>query len=270
MKAFLDLAPSERRDILATFAPVLGFRPEALEKDIGICWALEVISTITPLNGRLALKGGTSLSKAYRLIDRFSEDIDLTMDYLSFLGGENPDLATLGRNERDRLAGRLETALLEVLLDSVIPCLNRSLPELSHDAEIVFRPEVEVVILIYPSVLESRGTYLREEILLEFGARNTINPSVSRTIEPLIGPRLPDIRMPTATIPVLKAERTFWEKATLIHVACYRGFVSRSAERQSRHWYDLAMLSRSKDGLSAMSDMTLLSDVLRIEVAPAL
>lgn len=264
MIGFLELRSSERRDILTTLAPELGYRPEALEKDIGICWALEKLSSIEQLNGRTALKGGTSLSKVFHLIDRFSEDIDLTVDYLSFLDGEDPDLLALGRNERDRLTAKLKKALLDLLLDSVVPRLERLLPELSDDAEIEFRPEDELIILKYPSVLESRGTYLKEEILLEFGARNVIQPSLTGVIEPLIGSKLHEIRMPTAVTLVLMAERTFWEKATLVHVACNRGFESKSAERQSRHWYDLAMLSRSIEGTSAMSDRALLADVIRI------
>ena len=106
---------------------------------------------------------------------------------------------------------------------------------------------------------------MRPSILIEFGGRNSTLPQSLLFITPDIAEHVPNLALPTAQVSVLSAARTFWEKATLIHVECHRPSLRPSAERLSRHWYDLARLADHEVGQQAMGDSELLRDVLRIK-----
>ena len=100
-------------------------------------------------------------------------------------------------------------------------------------------------------------------VLIEFGGRNITEPNAEHNIEPDIAPYVTSLAFPRSTVSVLSPARTFWEKATLIHVECWRNEFRASAERLSRHWYDLAMLADSDHGHAAIEDRGLLVDVVK-------
>lgn len=100
-------------------------------------------------------------------------------------------------------------------------------------------------------------------VLIEFGGRNITEPSADHNVEPDIAPYVSDLVFPCSTVSVLSPARTFWEKATLIHGECQRNEFRSSAERLSRHWYDLAMLADRDHGQFAIENRTLLEDVVR-------
>lgn len=125
--------------------------------------------------------------------------------------------------------------------------------------------DAEKLWVFYPSAVENTDSYVRPNILIEFGGRNSTLPQSRLTITPDIAEHVPDLALPTAQVSVLSAARTFWEKATLIHVECHRPSLRPSAERLSRHWYDLARLADHEVGQQAMGDSALLRDVLRIK-----
>jgi len=102
-----------------------------------------------------------------------------------------------------------------------------------------------------------------ESVLLEFGGRNVIVPNEDRHLRPYIAVELPDLQFPEATVQVLSPCRTFWEKATLIHVACNRSHPKLDADRQSRHWHDLAILADHEIGKTSIADRQLLENVVR-------
>jgi len=117
--------------------------------------------------------------------------------------------------------------------------------------------------LHYPSVLEAPGDYLGNSVLIEFGGRNITEPNAEHNIEPDIAPHVTGLAFPRSTVSVLSPARTFWEKATLMHVECQRNEFRASAERLSRHWYDLAMLADRNHGQAAVEDRALLEDVVK-------
>lgn len=116
----------------------------------------------------------------------------------------------------------------------------------------------------YPSVFGT-PTYLRERVLVEFGGRNTTQPNEEHDVRPDIADRLPELMFPCARVTVLSPLRTFWEKATLIHVECQRPEVRSSAERLSRHWYDLAKLADMPLGMDALDRRDLLAEVVQVK-----
>ena len=143
--------------------------------------------------------------------------------------------------------------LLEENFKSKLPGKTFKL-ELSEDGE-----QLRVY---YPSLFEQESKYLQNNVFVEFGGRNSTEPNEICVIKTMLSDVIKDLALPTANVKVLSPLRTFWEKATLIHVECHRGRLSNSPERLSRHWYDLAKLSNSWVGKNALLKQELLGDVV--------
>lgn len=263
--SYFDLLPAEQADLLHGLAPMLGRRAEILEKDIWLCQVLGVLFTL-PCRKPMAFKGGTSLSKVYQAIERFSEDIDVTVDYRSLVQ-DIPDLATLSGTQRKRLSEKLKVALAEHVTGELVPTLREVLPQAlpNHEITIEISDDAEKLWLYYPSAVENVDIYLRPSVLIEFGGRNATLPQETLTIVPDVVAHVQGLVLPTAEVAVLSPMRTFWEKATLIHVECHRPELRAGAERLSRHWYDLARLADHDVGRQAVGDVALLQDVLSIK-----
>lgn len=241
-ESYLLLSDEDKRDLLRLRAQDLDMQPYLIEKDIWICWALEKLFAM-PGALPMAFKGGTSLSKVYSAIDRFSEDLDVTIDYRSI--GE-PLKGTESRGALDRISEHLKAKVLEYSQDSVKPFFEKTLTQEfgAHNCLVELKAEGEKLFVHYPSALAEKAEYLKSAVLIEFGGRNITEPNETVTIRPYIADVAPDIDFPRAQVTVLALERTYWEKATLIHFEIHRRNPRASAERMSRHWYDLHELSR--------------------------
>lgn len=264
-------------EILATAAATSPFNAEVLEKDLWVVWTLQALFEDPALGRLLGFKGGTSLSKAYGAITRFSEDVDLTVDHRSF--GDPLDPLTAPAPSKTQLRSwreRIESEHLPRFLS------DRVLPQLALAADATLdaprRPTVTVdaadpakVHVVYPSVV-SRDAYLRESVLLEFGGRMTIEPIEVRTVTSYLQDALPGLaaayELPAATPQVVHGARTFWEKVTAVHsFVTRRRAASRfaSADRLSRHWYDLVALRAGPLGAAAVERLDLRDAVVNLK-----
>jgi hypothetical protein len=240
-----------------------------VEKDFWVCWALQRIFLSTKLPGPL-FKGGTSLSKVYGVIERFSEDVDIVLDRhaLGFTGDQDPPNIS-GTNKRNRkldeLAGKcsetVHGAVRHELHESFRLVLGEADWEISEDPADADR---QSLLFTYPLGLEESlyglGNYIRPVVRLEFGCRGDVWPSEQQPIRPYIADALPGIlAQPTTEVHVLRPERTFWEKATLLHAVFHSG---KMQSRLSRHYYDLARLYRHEYGQNAITDFGLLASVV--------
>jgi len=264
---YFDLPASEQAKLLHGLAPVMGRRAEILEKDIWLCQALGLLFAL-PCRKPMAFKGGTSLSKVYQAIERFSEDIDVTIDYQSLIP-DAPDLAALSNTQCRKLSDALKVTLTEHVTKELVPALREALasalPDCTPNLEV--SEDAESLWLFYPSAVENMDAYLRPSVLIEFGGRNATLPRDTVDITPDVACLVPGVAFPSAQVAVLSPLRTFWEKATLIHVECHRPDLRARVERLSRHWYDLAQLAHHDIGVKAIADRALLHDVLRIKQA---
>jgi hypothetical protein len=260
---FLQLPPSEQAEILNGLAPELGRSATVLEKDVWVCWVLQ---QLFQMPGRLpmAFKGGTSLSKVFEAINRFSEDIDITLDYRGFGADVDPFDPDISRSQIKKLSDTLKGFVRDHAHDVVVPYLTQQLrAEVEHEqVHIEVSDNGEEVRIYYPSAIDQTPGYLRDSVLIEFGGRNITEPNAEHQVRPYIADRL-ELDLPAAAVTVLSPERTFWEKATLIHVACHRPELKAGAERQSRHWCDLALLADHDIGRRALADRALLADVVK-------
>jgi hypothetical protein len=103
--------------------------------------------------------------------------------------------------------------------------------------------------------------YMKPEVCIEFGARSTGEPHELGSVGCVLAPIFPHISFPQAKTRVLMMERTFWEKATAIHVFCQQGELRR--DRLFRHWYDLHALAKQGRILGSLSDKSWLEQVVR-------
>ncbi len=264
--SYFKLTSAEQSELLTSLATLMGRRAEILEKDIWLCQILGILFSLA-CQKPMAFKGGTSLSKVYQAIERFSEDIDVTVDYRSLVA-DAPDLATLTNNsQRKRFSELLKAELINHVADELVPALKETLISVlpTWKIDIELSEDAEKLRLYYPSAVENNDSYLRPNILLEFGGRNATLPQDIMTITPDIAEYVTAVTFPVAKVTVLSPMRTFWEKATLIHVECNRPNMRASADRMSRHWYDLARLADHGVGRKAVADRDLLRDVLNIK-----
>jgi hypothetical protein len=246
-EAFFALSPADRRDARDVAAARSGRAVHLLEKDVWVVWALSALFE-SDFADDLVFKGGTSLSKAYQAIGRFSEDVDLTYDVRAIAPDLAPDSDHAIPSTRSQ-EQRWTKTIRERLSES----------GLSGEA----KAEADTVLLTYEALTSGSG-YVRPAVLLEFGARSTGEPPERRPIMCDATTHLPDVLFPEASPNVMRPERTFWEKATAIHVFC-RGGRFRGAERFSRHWYDVASLDNTAYVASALADR----DLARREDPPA-
>ncbi len=264
IEPYLSLESNDKREILLSAAVEYGLRASILEKDIWLCWVLQVLFSI-PDHHPMAFKGGTSLSKVYGIIDRFSEDIDITLDYRSFNDDFDPFATDISKNKIKKFSNRLRIFVKNYTHDVVIPTLEKASNLLATDNQHKIRTEDsgEKVWISYPSEIEDQESYFSKEILLEFGGRNVIDPNELHTIRPDIASFSTEIDYPVANVTVLSPSRTFWEKATLIHTECNRDRLSSNPYRLSRHWYDIACFGKHEIGRIAIGDRSLLEDVVK-------
>jgi hypothetical protein len=264
--SYFKLRAGDQRDIIATASVETGRAESVVEKDIWLCLVLEQLFSM-PGAKAMAFKGGTSLSKVYGAITRFSEDVDVTIDYRNFTPDITlQDFKELSGNQRRKQGDALKRSVAEYVAEVLKPYLESQLAALAGagcGVEIAGE-EGEEIRIHYPSRVRDKGDYLKEYVLVEFGGRNIIDPNAIHTIRPEITDLFPNVIFPSAQVTVLAGERTFWEKVTLIHAVCNRPFPE-GRNRNSRHWYDLAMLVEHDCGIRAKGDFALLEDVVELK-----
>ena len=254
--SWFALSRKDQTEALEVAAAQTGRPPHLLEKDIWIVLTLSAIYG-SGLSDKLTFKGGTSLSKVYKIIDRFSEDIDLTYDIREvvpeLLRDGNPIPAT--SSQAKKITDRVRDRLPQWIEGEVIPVLKSEFQREGIKATLTLAGnEKEKLILSYEPIRLGTG-YTSPSIQLEFGGRATGEPHHRHTVTCDIAPAINGIEFPTAQPLVMAVERTFWEKATATHVYCRQHRLR--GERYSRHWYDLAAMVQSGHALTAMADKQL-------------
>lgn len=233
-----------------------------LEKDIWVVWTLDALFKST-LAADLTFKGGTSLSKVYKVIDRFSEDIDLTHDIRKLipdLVGESGELPS-SRSKAAKWTAAVRHRLPEWILNTVQPVIQAALTRDALNATLAIGGDGrDKLLLTYPAHTHGTG-YVAPTVALEFGGRATGEPHEVAHVACDAAEFLPDLSFPTASPVVMSIARTFWEKATAAHVFCAQGRIR--GERYARHWHDLAAIARHAHFPEIMANRQIPSIVAR-------
>ncbi|MDE2759734.1 MAG: nucleotidyl transferase AbiEii/AbiGii toxin family protein [Paracoccaceae bacterium] len=260
---YFSLNLNQKREILNTYSANMGKQPDILEKDIWICWVLQILFSNPKLHS-MVFKGGTSLSKCYGIINRFSEDVDITLDYKGFQKDFNPFNET--KTQINKKSNAIKAQVEEYIENTIRPFLENEVKKLNiSNQEGCFstKREKDKLYFHYPRIFSEESGYLKPEVLLEFGGRNSIIPNEDRCITPDIAKEIPHLSFPKARVKVLSPSRTFWEKATLIHAECNRDRDITHINRLSRHWYDLVQFKTHDSGERALKNRELLKDVIK-------
>ena len=271
------------KDRLALFQEVASRRGLSLaiiEKDFWVCWTLKRVFEVPSLGEALIFKGGTSLSKVFGLIARFSEDIDLSIrrDYLGAVGEKDPEQEGLSSTQRAKRVEVLRESCRLAVQTEMLPALRSAFTAQlgAGEGTLAWRLEVDpaeegTLLFTYPlssiplsSVPPSIPEYIRPQVKLEMGAGSDPFPVGRHQVRPYAAETFPDaFQEPVAAVVALEAERTFWEKATLIHAECHRPDERPTVPRLSRHYYDLMQLAQSAVGERALADAALRERVVR-------
>lgn len=270
MIEFANLPDAEREIYFQETAERSRLPAHLVEKDFWVCYTLRLLFSDAEIARYLTFKGGTSLSKVYKAIDRFSEDIDFAVsrESLGFTAAAAPDAASISMEERKRRLARLSdscrTWTTESLFPKVDQALTNSLSTNRWSVDLVADDNGNQQILFsYPrSALTLDNSYNPPRVRIELTARTDNHPSQPATIVPYVAESFPDaISDSSVNVEVLKIERTFWEKATILHQFHFQSDPGRVAPGFSRHYYDVYQLVERGYSESALKDVSLLSEV---------
>ena len=215
-----------------------------------------------PFGRELVFKGGTSLAKAYGAVRRFSEDVDITRDIRALApdltAGAGVDPLPATRSQERRWTRMIRDRLATWIRDCARAEVEERLQCAGLQARV--RADGERLLVVYDPLFEEYG-FVRPEVMVEFGARSTGEPRERRHVVCDAAACLPGLSFPTACPSVMLAERTFWEKATAMHVFCRQE--RRRGQRQSRHWHDVVRLDDVGIAARALADRALAHSVAR-------
>lgn len=251
MTPYFQLTPEQQRDVLAETQHQLGLPALFLEKDYWVCRVLEMLFEHQALNPHLCFRGGTSLSKAFHCIQRFSEDIDIALSPAFFpdMPGELLPVPGESSSQRDRKQRKMREYYRSLMRDFILPTLQQSFERrgisgVRFELEDLSKARDPFVLYIhYPSVLEhDAGSYVAPAVKLELNGRAETTPSSPAEIESYIAHVFPELAAPVS-LQVVSPKRTFWEKAFILHEENVRGGPSKP--RLARHYYDLDALIKN-------------------------
>ncbi|QJW93231.1 nucleotidyl transferase AbiEii/AbiGii toxin family protein [Frigoriglobus tundricola] len=243
---FLELSPDERRLYIEQAALRRNLSPVVLEKDFWVCWLLGVLFR-SEFAGALVFKGGTSLSKVFGVIERFSEDIDLSLspEFLNL-----PEAGT-SRNQANKWMARAEAACGDAVRNQIAPALEAAVADVLGKTdgawfEFLTDPATNSPVLLfhYPSTQPPGFEYLKRSVKLEFGSLTDQQPAGRHNVRPWVADVLPEA-FPDwqCEVVALEVERSFWEKATILHTEYHRPTGKPTPDRFSRHYADTAALA---------------------------
>jgi|CZKI01.1.fsa_nt_gi hypothetical protein len=276
MNSVLALSDRERAELFSATARKLGFSNEAIaEKDFWVCWTLgQLFQGIPGIGDHLVFKGGTSLSKVYRAINRFSEDVDITVgrELLGFDSDEHAPEKAANKSQAKKkteqlvaacgrwVAGDFKTQLESRTRDAIGSGPWKYSVDDTDELTLLFR---------YPSALPTPigGSYISRVVRIECGAKADLWPVTTAIITPYVAEAYPRITDTSVPVRALAIERTFWEKATILHAEAHRPKEKLFTKNYSRHYADMAALADHEGGKRALADSGLRTHVVAFKEA---
>ena len=260
------LSKDQRERFFRSAAEIMKMPFELIEKDYWVVWILEILFSLEDLKSHITFKGGTSLSKIYGVIDRFSEDIDLSIEKEFFSDNNDPEKAFSRKKQRyilDNLSKSCSNYVQTEMLDHLHKAIFSKFG--TNEGWRMFLdeedPDGQTLLFEYPSKT-SKGGYISPIVKIEIGARSEHWPISEHKIQSYAKEALKEkIHEPEIWVRVLNAERTFWEKATILHQYAHLPEKKKLPMRISRHFYDFYRLINSPIKEKALIEASLLERV---------
>ena len=266
MRKIANLNENDRKALFHNTAAKMGMTDAIIEKDFWVCYMLDYLFHRCAWKDHIAFKGGTSLSKSYGLIERFSEDIDLILDWRVLGYSINEPWEERSNTKQDAFnkeaGARTEAFLKNEFMPSITADLQKELPTPIKCT--IEDDDPQTVVFAYDRAFDDFS--ILPVIRLEIGALAAWTPAAPKQITPYAAlhyARLFD--EPTTEILTVLPERTFWEKVTILHREAYRPENSTVPTRYSRHYYDLWCMAKSPVKVAAFADIDLLEKVVRFK-----
>ena len=256
------MSDQERSGLFRVAAAEMRMETAIVEKDFWVCFLLDHLFHHSEFKDSIIFKGGTSLSKAFGLIERFSEDVDLILDWRLIGYGLNEPWEERSNTKQDKF--KLETIERTdgYLTNVFVPSLKASLSEeLGIDADVRMGDAEETVLFAYPRLFSSEATL--DVVKLEMGPLAAWTPSQPATITSYLAGLHPQLfASPSTVVATAAPERTFWEKATILHQEANRPEGKAMPKRYARHYYDMYKLGHSDIAERAIAQPELLAKVV--------
>ena len=263
MRKIAVIEPKEREALFRNTSAKMGVSEAVIEKDFWVCYVLDYLFHRCPWKDHLAFKGGTSLSKVYDLIKRFSEDIDLILDWRVLGYGIDEPWEVRSNTKQDAFNKEANERAAAFLRDEFIPAITKDLSvELALPVKFEIDPfDLQTVKFVYPNSFSD--TAILQEIRLEIGALAAWTPAAEQKITPYAAEYYGRVfEQPSTQVLTVLPERTFWEKVTILHREAFRAESSTMPSRYSRHYYDLYCMAKSPVKDRALADTDLLTRVV--------
>ena len=260
-----NLPSRQRAELFRETGSRRGIGSAVAEKDFWVCWVLKRLFADPVLKEHIVFKGGTTLSKVFGIIERFSEDVDLILDWrlLGFGEGlENPYQEFGSNTKQDQFNKRFNEKAAEYIAGELLPRLFSIFAVCPQVTAAIDTRDAQAIEVAYPAAFSE--TYLRPNVRLETGPLAAWVPSAPYVIRPYAADVFPELFAdPACPVVAIAAERTFWEKATILHQQAHRTGVM--PPRYSRHYYDLHRLAHSPVKDTALHAWDLLRDVVEFK-----
>lgn len=262
MKNIANLSSTEREELFLITAKEKALPEAVIEKDFWVCWTLDYLFHDSPWKEHLAFKGGTSLSKCFDLIHRFSEDIDLILDWRLVGCEKDEPWAERSKNQQDKFNKAVNARTEVFLAEEFAPKLETDFRALLNDTFQISIDSIDpqTVCFAYPRLFSERA--ILPIIRLEIGALAAWTPTQEATITSFAAEQYPQVfEQPSTSLRTVSPERTFWEKVTILHKEAFR-INGKTPARYSRHYYDLWCMAQSPVKDAAFENLDLLRRVV--------
>jgi hypothetical protein len=260
----------ERAELFGETAERKNLAEAIIEKDFWVCWVLKQLFSNKTFEGRLLFKGGTSLSKIFHAINRFSEDIDLAVDYaaLGFTGDKDPRQENISKSKRNAILDEMMGTCRGYIAGEFLDTFRQQCAEILGSGDAwgldVSKADPNTVEFRYPVAGAKGLDYVNPRVVLELGTHAEFVPHDQFTIQSFAGEEFPNVVQDRdISVTALLARRTFWEKATILHAEYRRPAEKPLPERYSRHYYDVTMMGEGKIKDEALADKELLAQVVK-------
>ena len=266
MRNIARIAAEDREALFHNTAEAMKMTDAIIEKDFWVCYMLDYLFHRCKWKDHIAFKGGTSLSKAYGLIERFSEDIDLILDWRVLGYGIDEPWEQRSNTKQDIFNKEANTRAEDFLKNVFLPAIVKDLTaEIGVEVKcFIDEKDPQTVKIAYPNSFYDSS--ILQEIRLEIGALAAWTPVKVADITPYAAQEYGRLfKQPSTDILTVLPERTFWEKVTILHREAFREADRPFPSRYSRHYYDLYRMMQTEVKDNALADNDLLTRVVEFK-----
>jgi len=237
----------EKKLIFESVAYQMRINPAIIEKDYWVCLTLYYLFSFSSFKDHLVFKGGTCLSKVYNVIERFSEDIDLILDWRLLNYGILEPWNDRSKTKQLKFIEETRIRLFQFLKNVFLPKFKEEMSKLLgfNINAYIREDDLGTVLFEYPRLYDNNS--ILNEIRIEIGTLASWEPNKDATLVPYISKYYPNLfNNPIVNVKATTIERTFWEKITILHQESHRPETSKMPNRYSRHYYDVYKIYQSE------------------------